>query len=400
LRKDIDEILSEKGVDGMLLYSESYKDVNMYYLTKFLAPDPFIFVKRVDDDPLVVINQMEFSRAQKESAVKNIRSYFEYDYVEIVKSAPNPKIGIAKFVASVAKKELDSKSNIYVPPNFPTAIADVLRHEGLKITPLFDVIEKARVTKEPDEVEEVKKTQEIAEKVTAEAIELIANTDVASNGVLLFKEDGKKEPLTAGKLRALFGHRYIDNGFVMEEETIIACGPKGADPHYRGNAEDELKANQPIILDVFPRNQVKRYWSDMTRTIVKGKASPKVKEMFEVVLEARDAALDALHAGVLGSDMQNLVCDIIEKHGYETIRGGKQIVKGYTHSLGHGVGLEIHEEPSMSEFYKLPLQEHSIVTVEPGLYDPAIGGVRIEDIVEVTKRKCKNLTKMEICLEI
>jgi Xaa-Pro aminopeptidase len=138
----------------------------------------------------------------------------------------------------------------------------------------------------------------------------------------------------------------------------------------------------------------------MTRTVVKGKASKELKKMYETVLETRNAVLDNLHAGVLGSDMYNLVCDIFEKAGYQTTRGGKQTEKGFTHGLGHGVGLSVHEGPGMGETYKFPLKEHAVVTVEPGLYDPKIGGIRIEDIVEVTKKGCSNLTKMPIQLEV
>jgi Xaa-Pro aminopeptidase len=118
------------------------------------------------------------------------------------------------------------------------------------------------------------------------------------------------------------------------------------------------------------------------------------------VFQTKDAVTDAIKAGILGSDMQNLCFKRFEKAGYETIRGGKQITKGYTHGLGHGVGLDVHEGPSMGEFYKFPLEEHNIVTVEPGLYDPDIGGVRLEDIVEVTKNGCNDLTKMKVCLEV
>jgi len=125
-----------------------------------------------------------------------------------------------------------------------------------------------------------------------------------------------------------------------------------------------------------------------------------MKKMFEAVLEAKDASIDALKAGALGSDIYNLCCNLLERAGYETTRGGKQIKRGFTHSLGHGVGLEPHESPSLNEFYRLPLKEHSVVTVEPGLYDPDVGGVRIEDIVEVKKGGCSNLTKMEIHLEV
>ena len=400
MRNDIDRILAEKSVSSMLLYSESFKDVNMYYLTGFLAPDPFVFLKQIDQEPLIVVSQLELARAKKEPYVKDVRSFFDYDYIRIVKSASDPKIGVMKFVASLAKKELGTDKPIYVPSNLPVILADVLRHGGLKIKPMFDVVEKARETKEREEIEAIKSVQRTVEEAASKAIELIANAEVNSKGTLYYKEDGKKKPLKVGKVRSIFDHIFADGGCVAEEETIVACGPKSADPHYSGDASNILKANQPIVLDVFPRSVKKRYVSDMTRTVVKGRASKAVKKMFETVLQTKDAAIDAIKAGVLGSDMQNLCYNMLEKAGYQTMRGGKQISKGYFHGLGHGIGLEIHEGPRMNEFYKYPLEEHNVVTVEPGLYDPKIGGVRIEDTVEVTKKGCINLTKMDIFLEV
>lgn len=400
MRRDLDTILAEKGAEALFLYSESFKNVNMYYLTKFLAPDPFILLKKLDTEPTIVINTMEFPRAKKESIVKDVRSYVDYNFMEIIKAAEEPKIGVMKFLASVAKKELGKGTTICVPYNFPTMATDVLRNEGLTIKPMFDVIEKARETKETDEINEIKVVQAAVEKVTTEIIDVITNCDVGPGGTLIHNEGGKKEPLTSGKVKSMMGHAFLNQGIAIEEDIIVACGPPSADPHYFGNPQNKLKANQPIILDIYPRSTRRRYWTDMTRTVVKGKASNEVKKMFEVVLEAKNASTDALHEGVLGSDVFNLCCDIIEKAGYETVRGGKQIEKGFTHGLGHGVGLEIHEGPSLSEVYKFPLKDHNVVTVEPGLYNPKVGGVRIEDLVEVTKSGCNNLTKMKIQLEV
>jgi len=399
LRKDLENILAGKGAEALLHYSESYKDSNMYYLTGFLAPDPFIYLKKMDKDPLLLVSTMEYPRAKKQSKVKQVKSYEEYDCSKIIKSASDPNVGFTKFIATVAKKELGKGTAICVAPNFPVAAADALRNEGLTIKPMFDIIEKARETKEPYEIEAINETQKVVEEATKKIIDFIADADVDNKGTLVFQENGKKTPLTVGKIKSIFGHNFIEKEVVMEQPIIVACGPKGADPHYDGEQDDLLKANQPIILDISPRNLRSRYWSDMTRTVVKGKASKTVKAMFQTVLEAKNAAMDAIHAGVLGSEMQNLCFDILEKAGYATVRGGKQIMKGYTHGLGHGVGLEIHEGPRMNEFYPFPLEEHNVVTVEPGLYDPEIGGVRIEDIVEITKRGCNNFTKMETCLE-
>jgi Xaa-Pro aminopeptidase len=396
LREDLDDILTEKGAEALLLYSESFKNANMYYLTKFLAPDPFIFLKKVNANPIIVVNQMEYPRAQKQSIVKDVRSYVDYKYLEVVKTAKEPQLGAMKFIANVAKKELGIDTIICVPPNFPAITADVLREEDLTIKPTFDVVEKARETKDADEIAEVKTVQAVAEKVTAEFIDLIANADMDANGTLIVE----KEPLTVGRVKTVFGHEFSGYGCSMEEDIAVACGPKGSDPHYFGDPQDKIKANQPIVLDIFPRSIQKRYWTDMTRTIVKGKASDKIKKMFNAVLEAKNASIDAIKAGALGSDIYNICCDVLERTGYETTRGGKQITRGLTHGLGHGIGLDPHESPSMNELYKFPLREHSLVTVEPGLYDPNMGGVRIEDIVEVTKTGCKNLTKMEIRLEV
>jgi Xaa-Pro aminopeptidase len=399
LRSDIDPILAEKKADALLLYSESFKDANMYYLTKFLAPDPFILLKKLENPPTIFVKTMEFQRAKKESIVKDVRSYAEYNYFQITKTAKDPQEGEMKFIASVMEKEVGKKSLIAVPQSFPSLLMDSLRNNGLNVKPFHNLIGKARETKEPDEIDEMTAVQRIAEKATKQIIETIANCDVDPKGTLTYEKGGKKQPLTAGKLKTQIWHAFIDHG-VTTEDTIVACGPKSAMPHYSGEPEDKLKANQPIIMDIFPQSLHKRYFTDMTRTVVKGKASKETKKMFDVVLETRNKVMDAIHAGALGNDMYNLCCDIFEKAGYKTTRGGKQIEKGFTHGLGHGVGLAVHEGPRMGELTKFPLKEHNIVTVEPGLYDPKIGGVRIEDIVEVTKKGCRNLTKMPIQLEI
>jgi Xaa-Pro aminopeptidase len=396
LREDLDSILAEKGAEALLLHSDSYRDANMYYLTEFLAPDPFIFLKRVDADPTIVVNQMEYPRAQKQSTVKDVRSYLEYNYLQTVKSAKTPQHGAMKFIAKVAEKELGAGTKICVPHNFPVIAADVLREEGLTVNPLFGVVERARETKDSHEVEEIKAVQAVVEEVTSEAIELIADSDVGSNKTLL----SNGEPLTVGKIKSFFGCKLLENGCLPEEDIIVACGPKSSDPHYSGEPEDKLKADQPIILDIYPRSIQKRYWTDMTRTVVKGKASPKLKHMFETVFEARNASLDAIQAGVVGCHVYDVCCNVLEKAGYETTRGGKKVTKGMPHSLGHGVGLQIHESPRINELSTSPLREHNVVTVEPGLYDPHVGGVRLEDIIEVTKSGYNNLTSMETRLEI
>ena len=400
MREDIDSILAEKGADALLLYSDSIVGVNMYYLTKFLAPDPFILFKKVDAEPVIVIKQMEYPRAQKEALVKDVRSYADYDFKAKVSSTSDPELGVLKFIATVARKELGLGTRIFVPSNFPTMVADALRNDGLTLVPAFGVIEKARETKDRNEVNAIKTIQAITEQVTKEVIEMISDTTVDSSGTLIAGFDGERGPLTVGRIKSFLRHGFVDQECSTENGIIVACGTKGADPHYAGRAADELKANQPIVLDIYPRSIHNRYWTDMTRTVVKGRASEEVKRMFETVLEAKKVSIDALHAGALGNDAYHTCCDVLEKAGYATPKQGLQPIKGFLHGLGHGVGLQIHEGPTLNELYRSALEDHNVVTVEPGLYDPDLGGVRIEDLVEVTKTGCTNLTRMEIELEI
>jgi len=396
MKTELDSILEENNIESLFLYSDSSRDANMYYLTQFFAPDPFIYLKKINKDPLIIVSQMEVSRAQKQSTVKNVKSYFDYSYQKVVKSVKNPHIGKAKFIAQVAKKELGIGSQICVPSNFPLLVADFLRKEGLRISPMLGVVEKARETKDPQEVEVIKKIQQINEKVTSEAIDLVANSDVGANKTLLYKG----EALTVGRMKAFFGQKLLENGCLPEEDIIVVCGRKGFDPHYSGEPDDKLKANQPIILDIYPQSIQKRYWTDMTRTIVKGKASTEVKKMFGTVFEAKNASLDAVHAGAVGTQVYDVCCDVLEKNGYQTTRNGQKVTSGMTHGLGHGVGLQIHESPRINELSGSPLKEHVVVTIEPGIYNPKVGGLRLEDIIEVTKSGYNNLTTMETQLEI
>lgn len=396
MREDIDRILVEKNADALLMCSDSQKDANMFYVTKFLAPDPFIFLKKTDEEPIIIINEMEFERAKKQSIIKNVRSYSDYNYKEIMKSAKDPSLSAIQFITKVVEKELGKDNKICVPTNFPLVIGDTLRASDLTIAPMFGVLEKARETKDRREIEIIKEIQKINEKITSQAINLIENSDIGSNKTLL--SDGK--PLTVGRLKSFFGQKLLENGCIPEEDIIIAFGAKSSDPHYLGDPEEKLKADQPIILDIYPQSIQKRYWTDMTRTIVRGNAPNQVKHMFETVFEAKQSSLDAIKEGALGNEIYDICCDIIEKAGYETTRNVKKVENGMNHGLGHGVGLQIHETPRINEFAKYPLREHVVVTVEPGIYNRHVGGVRLEDIIEITKNGINNLTNMETILEV
>ncbi|MCZ7373055.1 MAG: M24 family metallopeptidase, partial [Candidatus Methanoperedens sp.] len=171
------------------------------------------------------------------------------------------------------------------------------------------------------------------------------------------------------------------------------CGRGSSDPHWQG--EGELLAEEPIVIDMVPRSKKERYYSDMTRTVMRGTPSDELKDMYSAVKDSQAAALRKIRAGMMGSYIHNIVCDVMEERGYETGRGRSGVfTEGFIHSTGHGVGLDIHEGPNLSENGK-ELKAGTVVTVEPGLYYKNTGGVRLEDVVVVTQTGCKNLTMFE-----
>jgi Xaa-Pro aminopeptidase len=197
--------------------------------------------------------------------------------------------------------------------------------------------------------------------------------------------------LTSESVKAYIEHALIDAGCNCDGgEPIVACGERAADPHFAGSGP--IYANQAIIIDIFPRLKLERYFADMTRTVANGEPEKALTDMYVTVKHAQEAALALLNAGVTCKEVHNLVCDIFEERGYGTIR--KRSKKGFIHNTGHGVGLDIHEKPSVGD-NDYELRAGNVITIEPGLYNPEVGGIRLEDMVLVLKNGCENLTKLE-----
>ena len=185
----------------------------------------------------------------------------------------------------------------------------------------------------------------------------------------------------------------LEQGFATEG-SICCGGPESADPHRASS--DVLRAGLPIVLDIFPFHKYTRYWGDMTRTVARGTPPAAVMRMWEAVLEAQQAGLDAVKPGANGRDVHFACCEVFKRHGYGSLsRPYRDITSDarFIHGTGHGLGLEIHEFPRIGDV-DIVLEVGDVITVEPGLYDPALGGVRIEDLVVVTTDGCRNLTTL------
>lgn len=362
-------------------FADSYRDADQYYLTGFLCPDPFA-VLQTGAMTAIVVPDLEFNRAKRETKGLRVLPLSRFHRGNGVLYG-----AVTHFLLSEAGPD------IRVLPSLPVGLARAVEQAGFNI----DVDEKGvrdrRRAKSLQEIAAIEKVQ----RVTEDAMEYIRATLAgcrASGGVLQY--DGR--PLTAEILRSLVEVFLLERG-METTDSIVAPGQGGADPHWRGAGG--LVRNVPIVVDLFPRDRSSRYHSDMSRTFVLGRPSSAVRRMHEAVIEAQDAALDRLKPGVALADVHRAVCEVFSRRGFGVPSKGEPLPRrGFLHGTGHGLGLDVHEPPTVSESKDI-LMPGDVITVEPGLYDRRVGGMRIEDVVAVTPDgEVRNLTRFDRVLEI
>lgn len=355
-----------------LMIGNSVHNQDLYYATRFLAPDQFLYLGAGGED-ILMVPEMELGRARKESRIRDIRTTSDYQVIEKLK-----QYGRDRAQSRVVSELLHDEgiTEVRVPHNFPVFLADELRGDGFKITPIQSPIRKLRSVKTREEIEWIKKAQSCCEAAMQSAIDLIRRAEVR-RGVLT--DPGSDQPLTSEQVRTAIERTLIDCG--CESDGAIVAGGKGAaDPHNAGRGA--LKEDESIVIDIFPRLKRERYYADMTRTVARGTPSRALSEMYDAVLDAQTTALGAVRTGASGEEVHDVACGVFEDAGYREL---------FIHSTGHGVGLDVHEAPHIGIGGET-LKAGNVITIEPGLYDPDIGGIRIEDLVVVTKSGCENLT--------
>ncbi len=369
--------------DPYLMVSESAHSADMYYATGFLAHDSFAYLNSKKEKLLV--SDMELGRAKKESKVKDVVTTSKYGLMEKLRALQDNDAAYCEMIMEFLRS--GKINRISVPYNFPVQLADCLRRGGFDVVPVKSPFREMREVKDETELKAIEIAQRAGELALAGGISAIKNATIG-NGVLW----QNNAPLRTEDVRAMIETSLLSRG-CEAPDIIVACGPGSADPHWQG--EGELRADEPIVIDMVPRSKKERYYSDMTRTVMRGTPSDEIKDMYGAVLDSQAAAIGRIKAGVTGSEIHGIVCDVLEERGYETARGRTGVfTEGFIHSTGHGVGLDIHEGPNLSESGK-ELKAGCVVTVEPGLYFKKIGGVRLEDVVVVTREGCKNLTMFE-----
>src|SRR5260221_3474877 len=372
----------------LLFFGDSYRFPDIYHVTRFLAPDPLVVLER-GEELVVLVNSLEEGRARRQSRATKIENVDDYGAREL-RSAMNP---ITDATASLIERFLAAHDarRIRVPQLFPIALADLLRGKGIEIG-VAEGLEARRRTKRDDEVAALEVTQRATEEAWQLGVDAIARSKPRADGVL----DLDGAPLTAERVRAIVEGALLERGCVAES-TIIAPGTQAADPHMIGSGP--LHGGEPVVMDIFPQHKESRYYADMTRTVSKGAPSQALVKMYEVVRRAQDAGIKALRPGITGREVHELVEDVIFAAGYDTLREGQKhdpkdpVTRGFIHGTGHGVGLEIHEAPSIGRAGTAPLLAGDVVTVEPGIYDPEVGGIRLEDMLVITQDGSRNLTR-------
>jgi len=384
----LDAHLADLGVDAYLIDADS-TDSNQRYLSGFDAPDPFLTCYTPDGLSLLV-SGLEYGRAKTESRADRVRRPVAYDKRELVDAYGPREAGhrvAARFLADCGVE------SVAVPERFPVGTADGLREQGVEVVAdADDVLVDIRAVKTPPELDHVRTAQRANEAAMAAAEGLLEGAAVDAEGRLIV--DG--EVLTSERLKTAIETTLLQHGCALDE-TIAACGAQAADPHNRGSGP--LLANEPIIVDIFPRDKTTNYHADMTRTFCVGEPSETLAEWYALTERALAAALDAIEAGTTGEAVHAAACEVYEDAGLPTLRADPSTEVGYIHSTGHGVGLDVHERPRLSVDGG-DLVAGQVITVEPGLYDPEVGGVRIEDIVIVTDDGYENLTEYPIELVV
>jgi Xaa-Pro aminopeptidase len=372
---------------NLLVIGAPEHDANAYHLSGFLAPDAVICL-RVAGKRYLAVSSLEYGRAAKSATVDKLLSHEELGISGLAREMKSGARAYGAAVANLIDELGASNSPVVVPADFGVVYADELRARGITLTPDGKLFDSLRRAKSEEEVSNIEKTQDAVEASCALAADILEESEVREDKVL----NWRGETLTSELLRAEIDVELLRRGCAANG-TIVAGGPQAADPHERGHGP--LKAGESIIVDIFPVDLSTRYHSDMTRTFVKGEPNEGLQEMYDAVLESQKTALSMIRAGVNGRDIHRKVAEVLHEAGYKTNvhdqEKGKPLTEGFFHGTGHGVGLEVHEAPRVS-LADEELIPGDVISVEPGVYDPNVGGVRIEDLVVVTKEGCRNLT--------
>jgi len=371
---------------ALLMVTASEGDANMLYAVGFFVPDPFIFFRH-KKAKFVVMSDLEIDRAKKQADVDRVLSLSAYQR-KLRKLGKTPAGMID--ILDLLFRERGIRALI-VPANFSALLADQLRAKGYSVQIKRDPFWPEREAKDRVEVAQITESLRVARLGLEAGIRMLKRTRTKRDGYLYL--NGTR--LTSEMLKTAVNTTIMAQGW-LPSHTIISSGNQCVDPHHEGSGP--IKANTSIIFDIFPRSQRNGYFGDLSRTVVRGRASDKLKEIYATVQAGQKIGYEQIRDGVNGKEVHQNILHLFESRGFHTGRINGRM-QGFFHGTGHGLGLDIHEPPRIAPVDAI-LRTGHVVTVEPGLYYLGIGGVRLEDVVVVTDKGNRNLTDCPQFLEI
>jgi len=383
--QNADEAVKLRGDQAILLVAASEGDANMLYAVGFFVPDPFIFFQH-REKKFAVLSDLEIDRAKKQAHVHRVLSLSLYQR----KLRQLGKSAAMIDVLDLIFRERGIRS-LVVPANFSALLSDQLRAKGYSVQIKRDPFWAERETKNRVEVAQITESLRIARLGLEAGIRMLKRTQAKRDGYLYL--NGTR--LTSEMLKTAVNTTIMAQGW-LPSHTIISSGNQCVDPHHEGSGP--IRANTSIIFDIFPRSQHNGYFGDLSRTVVRGRASDKLKEIYATVQAGQQIGYRQIRDGVNGKEVHQNILALFESRGFHTGRLNGRM-QGFFHGTGHGLGLDIHEPPRIAPVDAI-LRSGHVVTVEPGLYYLGIGGVRLEDVVVVTAKGNRNLTDCPQFLEI
>ena len=372
----------------LLIFADTIRSPELRHEVPVAVPDAFLYVER-DGTRAAVLGSFEVDRVRE--AGIDAHPYEEFGWDELIaQGLPREELDLAIVLRAVDKWGVE---RAVVPSTFPLELADRLRAAGVDLEVDRDVFLRRRRVKNEAELAGIRRAQKGAEEAMAAARELLRRSEPSNGAVML---DG--EQLTCERIKLEIQRVFGEHG-LASDEFIVSHGPQSAVGHDMGSGP--IAAGESIVIDLWPRDRESACYADMTRTFVVGEISDELREYHKLVYEALQRSFASVRAGVEGRKVFEEVCDLFHEAGQPTQLSkepGQVLDSGFYHGLGHGVGLEVHEQPWLG---RAPgsLVAGDVVTLEPGLYRHGYGGVRLEDLALVTEDGCENLTSFPYDLQ-
>jgi Xaa-Pro aminopeptidase len=379
-------------VTAVLLHGDTVRSPALRHEVPLAIIDPFTYLE-ADGRPVVLTNALERERIAAVRPDAELVGIDELGLFDLVaEGMPRHEAELEVISRIVARAGLRAAQ---VPPDLPVAVADRLRADGVELVVDHETFAARRRVKTPAELAGIRRAQKAAEAGMAAAAALLRAADPVGGRLEL---DG--EVLTAERVRAALRAACAEAGAPVPPDVLVSSTLSGGG-HDPGSGP--LPAALPITIDLWPCDEASGCWADMTRTFLVGEPSDDVLGLHELVGVALDAARSAVRPGRTGRELYDVAADVFEQAGHPTQRTrapGETLTRGFYFALGHGVGLEVHEAPTLGlAIGEAPLVAGDVLALEPGIEGlPGLGGVRLEDLVLVTETGCETLTEYSYAL--